>query len=624
MQRILPSAFSASLLLLCSACRDASGPPPALDASAAPASQPHAAASAPAVPALEVPEIPTASVTAAAVRAHVAKLADDALQGRGAATAGLGLAAEYLEQQLRAAGLAPAFGDRYQQPFELEVGVDIGPNGRLTQGERAFKQGKDFVPFGFSKTGTAAGGLAFVGYGIHAPELSYDDYERVDAKGKVVVFFEGEPGEQDEKSPFDGKRVTRHSSLRGKILKAREAGAGAALVIREKLPKLGALAPESEAGLLSLAITLATAKVLLGFDPGEARAGIDRDYKPRSHAFADRSVELRADVKRRRTINANVAGVLVPEGATTDQAVVLGAHYDHLGMGGAGSLSGVEEPRIHNGADDNASGCAAVLEAARSLAADRAGLRRKVYFVFFAGEESGLLGSQHFTSHSPVPLDQVVTMINLDMVGHLRNRGFDVMGADSAAGLRPVLEGLASGRGLTARFGAGAVGPSDHTSFYTKGVPVTFLFTGAHEHYHRPSDDVDTLNYAGLADMAGVAADLTRALATIGGRPSYVRVEEPKAAASGRGYGPSFGSIPEFGDHTDGVRLSGVRKDSPAEKAGVQGGDTLIEFDGVRIKNLTDFTEVLRGKAAGDEVSVKVRRGDEVLELRAKLERRDR
>lgn len=617
---VLQSSLFVPFGLLTIACPSKSEPPSHRDATTnvattQPSSRPSTA--------LSVPEMATASVSAALVRPHVEILASDRLEGRGAATRGIGLAAAYIERVLRELRLQPAFDGSHRQGFELEVGVMLGPKSRLELGKARFRMGKDFVPLAFSGTGTTSGPLAFVGYGIRAPELSYDDFERVDAKGRVLVFFDGEPGELSEDSPFDGKRSTRHASLRGKILRAREAGAKAAIVVREKLPRAGKSSPESDAGLITLAVTPKVAQKLLGFDVIAAKRDIDRDFKPRAHAFADRVVSIQADVRRERLQNQNLAGLLVPPGATSDEVVVIGAHYDHLGFGGASSLSGHDKPEVHNGADDNASGCAAVLEAARSLAADPTGLERKILFVLFAGEESGLLGSQHFVANSPVPLEKIVMMVNLDMVGHLRKRTFDIMGADSAEGLRHVISELSARRGLTPRFGGGAVGPSDHTAFYTKGVPVAFLFTGAHEHYHRPSDDVETIDYRGLAEMASLTADLTRALATMNERPRYVRVEEPKSASAGRGYGPSFGSIPEFGDHTDGVHLSGVRPGSPAEKAGVRGGDVIVRFDGLGITNLTDFTEVLRSKAPGDEVVVAVRRGEETLEFKAKLERRD-
>lgn len=584
------------------------------------ASQPASA------PARQIPldETATSSIAAEELRRHVAYLASDRLEGRGADTRGIQLAADYLEREAREIGLRPAFGSSYRQPFVMTVGARPGEKNELSQeGPRSFRIGKDFMPFTFSSTGSASGPLIFAGYGIRAKDLHYDDLEGVEVRGRVLVIYSGEPGEDDEKSPFDGKKTTRYSSLRKKLLDAREAGAAAVLVIREKLRLIGSSgSAESDTGILTHQITEATARKLLGFDPAKLRAEIDRDSKPRPRASAGKPASLTVSIVRDRRPVDNVGALFVPKGATGSDVVVIGAHYDHLGHGSSSSLSGSEQPEIHNGADDNASGSAVVLEVARALVQHPEGLKKKVLFTWFAGEESGLLGSGHLVRNPPLPLETMVAMINLDMVGQLRGNRLHVLGVDSGAELRDLATRAVARRKLTGVFGGDAYGPSDHTSFYARGVPVLFLFTGAHEHYHRPSDDIETLNYPGMAEVAAVAADLVRALAASDQRPTHVQLAAPPPS-SGRGYGPYFGSIPDFAESTQGVPLSGVRKGSPADRAGVRAGDVIVRFNGVRTQSLQDFTQVLRDLAPGDEVEVEVLRGGETVKTRATLEKRE-
>jgi Zn-dependent M28 family amino/carboxypeptidase len=325
-------------------------------------------------------------------------------------------------------------------------------------------------------------------------------------------------------------------------------------------------------------------------------------------------------VRERRTVE-NVGARIAPSGAT--EWVVIGAHYDHLGYGGSDSLAEGDKPQIHNGADDNASGTAVVIEAARAISKMQDGLHRGVIFVLFAGEESGLLGSAHMVKHSPVPADKIAAMINLDMVGHLRDKKLNVMGVKTALEFPAFTQRMVMRQGLIGSLGGDGYGPSDHTSFYAEGVPVLFLFTGAHTHYHKPSDDPGTLNYPGMAEVGAVATDLVRALATAKARPTYVKAAPPKLGDGARGYGPYFGSIPDFGEHEGGVLLAGVREGSPAAKAGIQKGDVIVKFGEYEVRNLQDMTIALREHAPGDTISVAYLRGGKRIEVSVVLAKRE-
>jgi aminopeptidase YwaD len=560
----------------------------------------------------------TASVSVEQLRRHVVYLASDELEGRGASTAGLQKAALYLSKELAAAGVAPLFGDSYQQAFEMPVGTSFGASNSIS----GLVRGKDFEPLALSASGTVSASLVFAGFGITAGsgiaavEQKYDDYFHLDVAKKIVVVLPGEP------ELGGGRRSAHHASLRAKVLRAREAKAAAVLIVREKLGSAGRVFDaEADAGIIVFAITEKAASKLLGFDVRAARRGIEASKKPASRAVAG-VVSISAEILRERRLVGNVGGLLIPSSSTSTETVVIGAHYDHLGYGGSSSLSEGEKPAVHNGADDNASGSAAIVEIARSLAATPGGLRRRVAFLLFAGEESGLLGSSYFVKHAPFEVGSIVAMINLDMVGRLREDKINVMGVKTGVELEQLARRFVGAQGLVGSYGGDGYGPSDHTSFYAAGVPVLFLFTGAHADYHRPSDDAETLNYAGLARVSNVAADLIRALASAEDRVRYVAAPAPMIMGGGGGYGPYFGSIPDFGEAAGGVLLAGVRAGSPAERAGLRKGDLLMRFAGVEVKSLEDFTVALRGCGPGQVVEVEFVREGKKVAVKAKLEAR--
>jgi hypothetical protein len=305
-----------------------------------------------------------------------------------------------------------------------------------------------------------------------------------------------------------------------------------------------------------------------------------------------------------------VVGVLPGRGPLAGQVVVLGAHYDHLGRGGAGtgSLDPDSLGVIHNGADDNASGTAALLEAARLLRGRLQGERRTVVFVAFTAEEAGLIGSGWYVQHPLQPTDSVVTMINFDMVGRLRNDRLLALGAETAPEFPALLDSLNARYGFALHASGDGWGRSDQASFYAARIPVIHFFTDLHDQYHRVSDDAELINAPGIARIAGYAADLTIALAGRSARPTYVSIPRPVIAAGDRA---SLGTIPDMASSPGGVRLTGVREGTPAAAAGIQGGDIIIRIGDYVIKNLNDMQNALTSHKPGDVVTVVVRRGDE-------------
>ncbi|HEV8266012.1 MAG TPA: M20/M25/M40 family metallo-hydrolase [Gemmatimonadales bacterium] len=311
--------------------------------------------------------------------------------------------------------------------------------------------------------------------------------------------------------------------------------------------------------------------------------------------------------------------------ARRGEVVVIGAHYDHLGLGGFGALDPDSTGRVHNGADDNASGTAALLEIARLLAGGRRPART-VVFVAFSGEELGTLGSSYFVQHPlPQPMDSTYAMLNLDMVGRLRSGRLVALGVGTAKEFPALLDSLNTPPRFDLRASGDGWGPSDHAAFFAVRRPVLHFFTDLHEDYHRSTDDWEKINATGLAQVAQFVADVARALANRPGPLTFVDAPRPPAAAGGSGsggYGAYLGTIPDMTGSPGGVRITGVRVGSPAEQAGLKAGDVITVIGAKAVANLYDMTEALRSHQAGDTVAIVVTRDGADVRLTAVLGKR--
>jgi Zn-dependent M28 family amino/carboxypeptidase len=349
----------------------------------------------------------------------------------------------------------------------------------------------------------------------------------------------------------------------------------------------------------------------LGKSLAEVETEIDKGPTPKSAALAGWRIEGEASVHREESEVKNVIAVLEGAGPHADETIVVGAHYDHLGWGGAGSAApGVKE--IHNGADDNGSGTTVLLEVARQMAAREKPLPRRIVFIAFTGEERGLIGSARYVRNPLFPLEKTVAMVNLDMVGRLADEKLIVHGTGTAEEFETLVDRLAGDAGFDITKKPGGFGPSDHSSFYGAQIPVLFFFTGSHKDYHRPSDDVDKLNIAGMRRVGDLVTETVVALADAKERPHYIEVKESSTLGGG-GDRPYFGSIPDFAQEDPGYALSGVTKGGPADRAGIKPGDNIIQLGDSKIGNLEDFDSALRKYKAGDKVPVVLQRdGQEV------------
>ncbi len=565
--------------------------------------------------------------------ALVRTLADPSYEGRGVGTPGLDSAQALLARQMKVLGLRPGGDDGYAQPFEVTTGVSVGEPCAIEIDALRWHVGDSFQPIGFSTNGTLRAPVVFAGYGITAPGYDYDDYAGLDVRDKIVLVLTQEPGEMDSTSRFDGSVNTPHAELRTKAITAREHGALAMLVVNGpkehpgeplRKPRVDG-AGYMTAGLLAGFVSQALADSILrpsGHSLLERQTAIDGDTRPHSAALRD-SVTLTVTLRRTRSRIANLVGLM--PGRDPTRTLVIGAHYDHLGYGGESSLSTQAVP--HVGADDNASGTAAMLGVARQLHRRAAGgwtPEHTLVFCAFTGEEIGITGSSHFVDQPSRPLESLEAMLNMDMVGRLKDDKLIVMGVGTATGFPELVESANRSFGFQIKPTPDGYGPSDHSSFYKRRIPVLMLFTGAHADYHKPSDTWDKINEPGMWKVSRYAAALVESL-DARPRPAYLQARSDSTVgriAGGGGYGAYLGTIPDYTQTEGGVLLSGVRSPSPAEAAGLKGGDVIVRFDGVHIDNIYDYTYALRSRKPGQAVRITVKREGRETDLAATLGRR--
>lgn len=567
------------------------------------------------------------------LRARIEYLASPRLQGRASGTKGNEEAAAFIAECFRRAGLkpigtsrqhdaaAPMDGTGYYQPFTFVAGVAPGRGNflevRADGKTQSLRAGVDFEPASISASGAAEGDAVFAGYGIQSRDPQWDDYRGADVKGKVVLVLDGSPT-QDPHSPLYG-----YGSLRQKAAIARDLGAAAVLVVPSSdrdVPRFeGDAAPSNEGIPILLLRRSAAARWMKG-----AQLDLDRiEDQARSGPLFQRlplHVRLRTDVRKVMRVTANIAGLLPgTDPVLGSEVVVVGAHMDHLGMGGPYSLAESRKPMVHPGADDNASGTAGVLALAERLSKARPGPKRSILFVCFSGEELGLLGSGHYVRHPLVPLERTVAMVNMDMIGRLRGNRLTVLGAGTSPEWKALLAGV-NPRGLAILTSESGFGGSDQQSFYAKGVPVLFFFTGLHSDYHRPGDTPDKINYAGEQVVLDFAAHVVSRIADLPVRPGYVRSVAPADEERPARFRASLGTIPDYSADVDGVLVSGVRPGSAADRAGIRAGDILVKLGNRTIHNVQDFAMALGANKPGETVQVIVRRGGVTLTLEATLE----
>lgn len=562
---------------------------------------------------------------------HVSFLASDALQGRRAGTPGDRAAAEYIRNELSKSRLVLLADDGFQY-FDVVTSVNAGPSTQLSiAGEEAILN-EDFTVLAYSANASQEAAVVFAGYGFEfeTDSLVWNSYADVDVQGKFVLLLTGDPDPERGPSIFEA-----FNSMRNKVLKARDKGAAGVLFVsgpkgdeKDELTPMTIHQGTVSAGVQvvhikrDLADRLLQAKRLTIADLEER---IDTLRKPHSFEL-DAKIELATSVELGTVTTQNVVALLPGnDPLLKDEYIVLGAHYDHLGMGGPGSGSRRPDTvAVHFGADDNASGVAAILEIVQKLAAEREKLRRSVVFVAFGAEEMGLLGSKKFTNDPLIDLPKITFMFNLDMVGSLNpeTRSITVGGTGTAVGLSELVTQLADTALLKINQSSEGFGPSDHASFYARDIPVLFFFTGVTQEYHTPFDTPDRLNYAGKKLIAEYVYDLVLEMANRSEALVFQEAGPKSRESSGgrRALRVTLGIMPDFASqNVKGLRADTVIKDRPADLAGMKNGDIIVAIEGKPVNDIYEYMARLQEFKKGQRISIDVMRGDEKLVLIVEL-----
>jgi len=571
-------------------------------------------------------QVLTPEITAADLKAHISYLASDALQGRYTGSAGSIAASEYIRDRFEEAGLK-LLGDNGFQTFEVVVSVSAGPNNSLKVDGGNLVPKDQFVPFPFSQNAELSAGVVFAGYGfdISQDSLKWLDYEGIDVTGKWVMILRGDPEVDKQQSRFE-----EFGDDRDKVIGARDHGAAGVIMVsgvsfdkEDDLVRMIYDKTQSNAGIPVIHVKRAVANAMLANDNVTIEGletGLISSLKPASMPLKSKVYAV-TEVLHQKVNARNVVGVL--EGSDPvlkDTYIVIGAHYDHLGMGGPGSGSRfMDSLAVHNGADDNASGVAGMLELAGKLSSERKSFKRSIIFVAFDGEELGILGSRYFVEHPPVKLTSMMAMLNFDMIGRLKEDGPAIMigGMGTSKESVGILDSL-DNKGIQLNYSMEGFGPSDHASFYAENIPVYFFSTGAHEDYHTPDDDWDRINYNGEKKVLDVAMELILELAD---RPDLLTFQEagPKEQSSGKGgyrFKVTLGIMPDFTSTTQGgLGVGGVKKDGPAYKGGMLKGDVITAMDGKPVNDIYDYMNRLKKLQKGQVISVDILRNEEKLVL---------
>ncbi|APZ90976.1 M20/M25/M40 family metallo-hydrolase [Fuerstiella marisgermanici] len=585
------------------------------------------------------------------VGADIEYFASDALEGRGVETRGIHLAAERILAEYKKHGLKPGMPDgTFKQTFEVNpetAAINDATEAVLKHvdgRETKLKITSEYQPLQRGANGTASGELYFIGYGISSEGDNYDEYAGHDVEGKILVMIRREPQQDVKGGAFQGTNTSTHAYIDRKLqLAVQHKAAGVIFVndaVTTKRSERDDLSPphgfgSASAGVPFIHIKQSVLDELLKANPlqvpqvdGEDEAAvkieslqaaceyIDKTLTPLSQPMTGWSADVTTKFDTKSVAAHNLIGVLEGEGDLADETIVVGAHYDHIGYGGRGSKTPKRNGEIHNGADDNATGTAAVLEIVRRMTSGPKP-KRRIVFICFSGEERGLLGSKHYVKSPVFPLEKTVAMLNYDMIGTLRNNVVTVNGVDTAVEFRAIAEAADDKSPLDTKMVAHPFAGSDHLPFFQKQIPVMFCFTGLTDWYHTPDDDFERINVEGVVAVTDYTETLLRSIDALPKAPEFQAVNR----RSQRKKLPYMGIVPNLTADGDqpGVPIQSVRQDGPAKASGLQVGDAIIKVNDTDIDSYGDLLKVLGGAQQNDELTILVQRGKEQVELKLKL-----
>ncbi len=557
-------------------------------------------------------------VTTGELLNEIKYLSSDSLKGRLTGSPGDSLAAEYIKNKLASYGLIPLTGDGLQR-FKVTKRIIAGKDNSLIINGIAYTSDKDFMPLAFSSNSGLESEVVFAGYGfnINSDSLKWNDYKGIDVKGKWVMFLRADPEPDSTRSPF-----ISFSGERDKALLAKDMGAAGVLMVSGPVfDSKDTFEPLNSEGysvdIPVLRIKREVADLILSKSKttiGTLEKKLNETRKP--FGFSTKvTVNGKSDIVRETTNTRNVVMILPGEDKLLkNEYLIFGAHFDHLGMGGPGSPSRTPDTiGIHHGADDNASGVAMMLELAEKFAGTKGSHKRSIICIAFTGEEEGLLGSKHFTDEPGIDLSKVNAMINIDMVGRLNEtNNLQISGVGTATGLKDLVYSKSDTSVIKLTLSDEGYGPSDHSSFYGKNIPVLFYFTGAHLDYHTPKDTYDKINYKGMVKISDLIFSVAKELASTGSRLRF-KESGPKAETVRyrRGKGVTLGIMPDFaGVIKNGLRADFVTPGKPAALGGMKKGDIITAINGKTVNNIQDYMFRMGQLKHGQTISVEVLRKD--------------
>lgn len=552
-------------------------------------------------------------------------LASDTLEGRKAGSPGDVKATNFIINKYKEIGIN--INDSLLQKFEIITDVKTGDYNKLIINNKEFVFNQDFKPLFFSASGTFKSTACFAGYGfdINEDSLTWNDYENINPKNKWVVIFRADP-EMDKAD----SRFIPYSSERSKVITAKDKGAGGVIFITGKTIEEKDILMDDyfdkiakDAGIPVLNITRAVADYIfkpLGKSCDELEKYLNDNRKPTSF---DINFEINAttDLKQvKATTNNIIACIPGNDPLLKNEYIIIGAHYDHLGFGGPNSGSRMPDTiAVHYGADDNASGVSAVMELARLFNNSKSN-KRSLLFIAFAGEEMGLLGSKYFVNNPVVPLSNIKTVINIDMIGRMNNNKIEIGGTGTSSVFDSIINKCSKTFNHEITRTTDGYGPSDHASFYSESIPVLFFTTGAHTDYHTPMDTWDKIKIDEMADITKLIYNLTNELCNFSGKYDFKQVGSKKETRYGRRLKVTFGIIPDVANtEVNGLSVIGVRKDGPAEKAGIRAKDIITAINGEKISNIYEYMHRLNTLKPGSTVNVEIQRNGETLVLLLQL-----
>jgi len=565
-------------------------------------------------------------ITTLEIEDHIAYLASDELKGRYPGTPEDLIMGKYIASEFKNAGLI-LFDKTGIQHFGIATDIEAGPGNSVTFGGTVLEFESDYTPFSFSASVSAKSEVVFAGYGfqIDQDEIKWNDYSKVDVKDKWVLIFRGIPGEQDGSSPY-----VNYSEDRGKALLASDLGASGVIFVsgssfdaKDQLTELkGKQHPLS---IPVVQITRSSANHLLLASGADSLAIYESEISTNLQSLSFQTgleADITVDLRPKEVESANVIATLKgSDPSLRNEYVVIGAHHDHLGMGGEGTSSRAPDTvAVHYGADDNASGVAGVMEISEYMVS--LSPSRSMLFTTFGAEEMGLVGSKYLTENAPVDLSMVQVMINLDMVGRLNEeRQLQIGGVGTSPGFKELLDSLNTKYGFNLKYANEGYGPSDHAAFYAKDVPVLFISTGAHSDYHTPQDQLSAINLEGTREVFSYVAEITEALANKKERIAFVEAG-PKVRGSSRGRrgGVTLGLMPDVTyDGSDGMPVMFVTEGKPAAIGGIQKDDIIISIEGKSVGNVYDYMSRMGQLKEGMDIVVTVKRDEDNLDLVIRL-----